>query len=474
MKKNILLIISILYLVSYSSIYSKVIKVPTDKSSIQIAINYSQNGDTVIVLPGVYYENIDFRGKKIFLGSQFVFTNNPNDVFNTIIDGSRPSTDTASCVLFHSGEDANSILMGLTLRGGSGTIWRDSHTGELFREGGGILIDKSSPRISSNYITKCVAVDYDGLNSAGGGAIRYADSDCNPIIENNIIKDCKGLYGSAIVAYWARGIIRNNLIVDNSGSTSYGGGTIWCARGNITIIENNTIINNQSFTTGGGIDIAQKNVVIRNNIIYGNTGNTSDVKLSQIHFRTNGTATVSYSIVQGGYEGTGNMNSTPLFESGKYILTNNSPGVDGGNPDLIYNDLKDPSSNNAKYPSKGSLRNDMGAYGGQSPLILIEIATGIGVNDKPTAIPNQFWLDQNYPNPFNPSTVISYQLPVGSFVTIKVYGVLGKEVATLVNKYQQPGRYVETFNGTSLPSGVYIFSLKANGFIQSKKMVLLK
>ena len=88
--------------------------------------------------------------------------------------------------------------------------------------------------------------------------------------------------------------------------------------------------------------------------------------------------------------------------------------------------------------------------------------------------PSEFLLSQNYPNPFNPSTTISYQLPVNSFVSLKVYNVLGNEVASLVNEQKQAGEHEIEFNASGLGSGVYFYTLKAGNFIQSKKMLLLK
>ncbi|RJQ59339.1 MAG: T9SS C-terminal target domain-containing protein [Stygiobacter sp.] len=94
-------------------------------------------------------------------------------------------------------------------------------------------------------------------------------------------------------------------------------------------------------------------------------------------------------------------------------------------------------------------------------------------------VPTQARLYQNYPNPFNPETTISYTVQAVSKVNLKVYDVLGKEVATLVNEYKQPGNYktnfnVETRHGASLQSGVFFYTFKANGFIQTKKMLLVK
>jgi hypothetical protein len=88
--------------------------------------------------------------------------------------------------------------------------------------------------------------------------------------------------------------------------------------------------------------------------------------------------------------------------------------------------------------------------------------------------PKEFVLYQNYPNPFNPNTVISYQLPVTSNVNLKVYDILGNEVATLVNEEKQPGVYEVEFDASSLASGMYLYKLQAGTFVQTKKMILLK
>ncbi len=89
-------------------------------------------------------------------------------------------------------------------------------------------------------------------------------------------------------------------------------------------------------------------------------------------------------------------------------------------------------------------------------------------------LPRTFELGQNYPNPFNPTTVISYQLPVASEVSLKVYDVLGREVATLVNARQEAGRYSVPFNAASFASGVYFYRLQAGQFVQTRKMMLVK
>jgi hypothetical protein len=103
------------------------------------------------------------------------------------------------------------------------------------------------------------------------------------------------------------------------------------------------------------------------------------------------------------------------------------------------------------------------------------------VEDDQTNIPDHFILDQNYPNPFNPSTNIQYAISNRQFVSLKVYDILGNEIATLVNEEKSAGVYEVEFeaNGHSgnvrnLPSGVYIYQLRAGDFISTKKMILIR
>jgi hypothetical protein len=89
-------------------------------------------------------------------------------------------------------------------------------------------------------------------------------------------------------------------------------------------------------------------------------------------------------------------------------------------------------------------------------------------------LPERFSLEQNYPNPFNPSTVISWQSPVSSWQTLKVYDLLGREVATLVDEYKPAGRYEVEFDGRNLSTGSYFYRLQVGEFMETKKLILLK
>ncbi|HZY09636.1 MAG TPA: CocE/NonD family hydrolase C-terminal non-catalytic domain-containing protein, partial [Bacteroidota bacterium] len=89
-------------------------------------------------------------------------------------------------------------------------------------------------------------------------------------------------------------------------------------------------------------------------------------------------------------------------------------------------------------------------------------------------IPRELKLEQNYPNPFNPSTIIDYSIPTSGHVSLKVYDVLGREVATLVDEYQQSGIYRTNFDGSTLSSGIYTYRLMNDNFMEMKKMILMK
>lgn len=89
-------------------------------------------------------------------------------------------------------------------------------------------------------------------------------------------------------------------------------------------------------------------------------------------------------------------------------------------------------------------------------------------------LPQKFVLEQNYPNPFNPSTIIGYSIPKTSNVSLKIYDVLGRNVATLVNKVQEKGSYRVSFDASQLSAGVYYYRLEAGEFSSIKKMLLIK
>ncbi|GEM_PF-5008549 len=360
--------------------------VPAQYPTIQAAIDSASDGDTVLVAPGRYYENITFRNKHLVVTSQFARSRALADIARTIIDGSRPRhPDSASVVLITDRYQGRQVLEGFTITGGTGTNWRDPRNGGLYREGGGILSEFASPRIAHNIITGNEAVLVQGaVRSAGGGGLRCGNGE--PEIVDNVITDNRGGYGGAMVLYYTAALVRNNLIARNSGGASFGGGALWIAarlaRRAPNVIENNTIVDNHAVTdTSVGTDTSKMGaeagrggallvysggayanaVVLRNDVIWGNTqraggpiaGDTPAVR-------------ISYSDVQGGARGAGTIDVDPQFrDRERYTLRARSPAVDAGDPDPASNDPAPPGHPaTAAEPAHGSRRNDMGAYGG--------------------------------------------------------------------------------------------------------------
>ena len=336
------------------------INVPENFAKIQDAINSSVDGDTILVAPGTYYENLNFRGKNIMLTSHYLFDEDVSFINTTIIDGSKPqSPDTASVVLFLSGEENTAILQGFTITGGEGARIFVLEFNKTNRIGGGILIYQSSPTIRHNIIAFNESINPTGVSYKGGGGICAQQSSA--IISNNIIYKNKAEDGGGLLIGPNPGSIRNNIIAYNTTiSTAFGGGGI-LIRGDLGPFTNNTIAFNHSKLGSGIIFRNNPNINIENSIIYGNTTGSSNKQIDG-----SGTIKITNSNIEGGWAGDGNIDESPLFvDFTPLILQEGSPSIDMGDPNTDNNDWENP--NNPGFPlspALGSLRNDMGAYGG--------------------------------------------------------------------------------------------------------------
>jgi len=371
--------------------------------------------------------------------------------------------------------------------------------------GGGIAIAyDSDAEVSHNDI-------YNNFSGKAGGGIAIA-FDCNPevmynTIRNNVAND----YGGGIQIYSnTAGTFENNIIMGNSSLGPNGAGGISCRLGSYSVIANNIIVDNSAATYGGGIRcFDDATPTITNNLISSNEAGISGggIECDNGAFATiintilwnndapagtemwigsrsgsSAVLTIRYSDVKGGMAsvyvdpgstlnwGAGMINNNPLFRSpgaGDFHLmaiacgdSTDSPCIDAGNP-LISDKILDCSW------GLGTERSDMGAYGGGDSIL-------VGVKNQVLEVPNKYDLSQNYPNPFNPATKIRYSIPNTSKVLIKVYDVLGNEIATLVNEEKPIGIYEITWYAEKLSSGIYFYRLQAGNFREIKKMVLMK
>jgi len=257
--------------------FADTVYIPDDFEYIQDAIHFSMNGDTIIVRPGLYAENIDFMGRAITVKSEL----GPEV---TIIDGGYPADpDYGSVVLFEMGEGSDSVLEGFTLTNGSGTV----KPGSAISVGGGICCIASSPAIVGNIITG---------NRADDGAGIGGQSDAQPVITGNTIYENLAQQGGGInLSGSLAGVVSSNSIRDNEVFNRGGGiylehssvsisgnliernhavenegGGIYAGAGGHPLIGNNTILDNVAAMEGGGIYAASSYSTIENNTLEGN------------------------------------------------------------------------------------------------------------------------------------------------------------------------------------------------------------
>ncbi len=395
MKRAILIFTVFLVLNGLS--FGDVINVPEDRERIQTAINSAGEGDTVLVQPGVYRENINFCGKRITVASLFLIDGDETRIDSTIIDGSR----NGSVVRFEGSENINSFLSGFTIRNGE------------YANGGGIRILNAGAKLSHLKVIDNIGVSqggggglyayridtlailnsvFEGNSSAFGGGIKLHFG--NVYIENTVIRNNEATnYGGGLAIFGLHtDVVFNSGVISGNRTDNWGGGLYMLCGStgkfdNATIIENQAddgggmfiggnsqidfsygaIANNSADDYGGGVYLSGSNEKhFTNATITQNTADNGEgvniVEDSRNTFTNcilfengntnifqtgNSSTVIDYSLIEGGEDGIdrqggslqygeNNIDEDPLFagvECQDYSLTGDSPCIDAGDPD---------------------------------------------------------------------------------------------------------------------------------------------
>ena len=500
--------------------FANIINVPDDFEAIQGAIDESENGDTILVQPGRYVENINFDGKAIVVGSLFLITENTFYIGNTIIDGDSNGT----VVEFINEESSSTVFRGFTLTNGY-----VEEPDSFYPDGGGIHCRRSSPTLTNLLITHC-------STEGSGGGIRLNTADV--VLSDIFIRRCRATkLGGGIYAINSEANITRCTITDNV--AGFGGGGIWCNGGpavvdncsilrNVTesngggigsgrcagiYVINNIIAHNSAGRDGGGIYSPQTSVSIINNTVFNNSSVNGGGIYSTARFIVNNTICknrvseygggiycidslscivncifwenqaswgsryahlffpntppkVQYNDISLDWEGEGNINQNPRFidwEGDDYTLADDSPCIDAGIA-LLIDDRNDTLIYIRDEDYSGQ-RPDMGAF---------ELGEPLRSEKKVKDYPSNFILHPTYPNPFNSITTIRYSLLYPSNISLQIYNLSGQRMTTLFEGYQQAGVYTTNLNAGNLPSGLYFVRLEGAGEVLSRKVMLMK
>jgi predicted outer membrane repeat protein len=430
------------------------ILIPYTYQTIQEGISNCQEGDTVLVEPGVYTENINLWNNSIIVASLFIINQDYNHILTTIIDGNQNS----STINFQGSNDTTlfcgfTITNGLSTLGGGIKCQNSSPRLEnliisgnsAYEKGGGIYCNQSSAKLKNLLIKENSSMGDANNNQEGGGGIYFYNS--SPVLENvSVIFNESANDGGGIYSCASSTIIINSNICNNTSGdwNGFGGGIYILSSQTIPFNIINSIISDN--LEGGGVIAAGTgyNLSMTYSNCYnnegGNFGGFDQWVGVNVTTNINGDSCDVYS----------NIQLDPLFVdplNDNFHLLSGSPCIDAGDPSFPF----DPD---------GTII-DMGAY-----FHLITDLRYNNANDK-------YNFDLScFPNPSRDYIVINYSILKNSYVTIAIYNINGQIVKTIVNDRKDKGNYQLTYNINDLTPGNYFCKLTTNNSSVVQKIII--
>ena len=301
--------------------------------------------------------------------------------------------------------------------------------------------------LASNYIFSGNSIDIQNTiidGDSAGTVVTFEYCSQATVLSGFTLRNGYENMGAGIICDYSDPVISNNAIVENIAG-NHGGG-IYLINSNPHII-NCTVSRNVAAHIAGGLLCENSSPLIENSIFWGD--------LSDLGYEIFSFPDTPYTYccnIQSGWPGDGNIDADPEFinpDNGNYFIHASSPCA----------------------PANNSCNILIGAFD-----VAMELTN---INDDNEIHPHQYCLGQNYPNPFNPSTVIEYHIPARAHVDLVVYNLLGRKVKTLVNEVQDAGSHSIVWNGidtkgVEVATGVYLYRITVEDYVNSRKMLLVK